>query len=199
MRFYFLNNAEPKIYQALLNKTNFELIFDKEKVSYECGGSIVPIDNTLHQAPDSRMLECKFSPQFAGIIIYLNDLFGFKSDQISFQKLDQKPSPNRLPAPSGPLQKNPPSPDNEDEKIRQLETRIRELEEKLRSQPNSPTHQNDQNELNRLKNELNRLKGTDNSQSNKAKFPYGLVIGGGIVFVILLLLEMFLVIKKKKR
>src|SRR5271170_5305071 len=69
MRFVFLNNAEPALYQALLDKTNFELTFAKEQVSYEVGGGVGPVDDTkpevkLYQSPNSRMLDVQFYPQF---------------------------------------------------------------------------------------------------------------------------------------
>lgn len=78
MRFVFLNNAEPDLYQALLDKTNFELSFDKEQIDYGVGGGGGPIDDTkpkvnLYQAPSSRMLEVQFSPQFAGVIKLTTD------------------------------------------------------------------------------------------------------------------------------
>ena len=73
MRFVFFDNAEPTLYQTLLDKTNFELSFSMEKVNYGVGGEEGEVDGSkpevnLYQAPTSRMLEVYFKPQFAGII-----------------------------------------------------------------------------------------------------------------------------------
>src|SRR3954469_6960110 len=46
MRLVFFDNAEPALYQDLLNKNNFELTFDLAKVAYEVGGGVGVIDNT---------------------------------------------------------------------------------------------------------------------------------------------------------
>ncbi|MCE8162174.1 MAG: hypothetical protein I3264_00135 [Candidatus Moeniiplasma glomeromycotorum] len=331
MRFVFLNNAEPALYQDLLSKNSFELTFDLEKVNYGVGGGVGSVDDTkpevnLYQAPTSRMLEVHFSPQFAGVIklttngqtppipipqpgpgtpppppnsssliqfvkksaknidvgepgaqavemetepfvlnfprygdktfekvvvidnknqnsdklsflldttnqniqvnflanakinkmephafytkdeepnviwrnghekelvIYLNDVFGFKPDQIEFKKSSQSPPQKNPP------QKIPPTNDK-DEEIRQLKAQIKALEEKLRQNPNSPTAQNDRNTLNNLKSKLKQKEKDNSQQPNKDQFSYLLVFGGGAI-VVLLIAVVYLVGRSQRK
>jgi len=118
----------------------------------------------------------------------LNDLFGFKPDQIEFQKLNQPPSPNpRLPGPSNPPQKNPPANDK-DEEIRQLKAQIKALEEKLRQNPNSPTFQQDKITLQKLKKQLSEKEKSNSQPPNKDQFPYLPVIGVSLLAIFLIVI-----------
>jgi hypothetical protein len=130
----------------------------------------------------------------------LNDVFGFKPDQIEFKKLNQSPP---LPGPSGPSNPPPnnppnktPKPNDKDEEIRQLKAQIKVLEEKLRQNPNSPNAQADRTTLNNLKKELKQKE--NSQQPSKDQFPYLLVFGGGGIVILVILVAAFLIGRSRR-
>ncbi|MCE8167759.1 MAG: hypothetical protein I3275_03965 [Candidatus Moeniiplasma glomeromycotorum] len=179
-----LNSTNTNIEISFLNNAKIDKWKHKE------GGSISEQPNVTWKDGHEEELN-----------IYLNDIFGFKPDQIEFKKSNQTPPPGPN-GPSSPPQKNPPPknpPTNDrDQEIRQLKARIKELEEKLRQNPNSPTAQDDRATLDKLKKELNQKeKGHNPSQSNSDQFPYLLVFGIGAVAVFLMV-AIYLMVRSRR-
>src|SRR6185312_515036 len=88
--------------------------------------------------------------------------------------------------------------DDTNKKITNLQNQINTLEEKLRKQPNSGSNSEDKEKLERLKAEIEALKRkqkdkpqNENEGTEKNNFPYGLVIGGGVVIFLLLIAVIF--------
>jgi len=189
----FWDGAEKEIYNNLLDdsKEKFELSFEKEKVEFYMVGvedrktDDTKIEINYFSIGSNASLEINFQPQFAGVVKITS------TSQNDNGK--DRPNDNGGDNDNGGGDKN----DDTKQKITNLQIQINELEKKLREKPNSSTKQQDNQKLARLKTEIEELKKKqkDKSQNEnnrpKDNFPYGLVIGGGIVIFLLLIAVIF--------